>query len=96
MLVVSSRNEGGPRVALEALYLKIPVISTDVGHMSEILPKELLAKPNDLASLTDLVERYVGNPNYNQEAIYQYVAEEFSLTVKTRQTMDVYKELLIS
>ena len=64
--------------------------------MSEILPKELLAKPNDLASLTDLVERYVGNPNYNQEAIYQYVAEEFSLTVKTRQTMDVYKELLIS
>ena len=94
--VISSRNEGGPRVALEALYLEIPVISTDVGHMSEILPKELLAKPNDLASLTDLVERYVGNPNYNQEAIYQYVAEEFSLTVKTRQTMDVYKELLIS
>ena len=80
----------------EIIPLEIPVISTDVGHMSEILPKELLAKPNDLASLTDLVERYVGNPNYNQEAIYQYVAEEFSLTVKTRQTMDVYKELLIS
>ena len=39
MLIVSSRNEGGPRVALEALYLKIPVISTNVGHMAEILPK---------------------------------------------------------
>ena len=96
MLVVSSRNEGGPRVALEALYLKIPVISTDVGHMSEILPNELLAEPNNLVSLTDLVERFVNNSNYNQESIYQYVAEEFSLTVKTRQTMDVYKELLIS
>ena len=96
MLVVSSRNEGGPRVALEALYLKIPVISTDVGHMSEILPNELLAKPNNLVSLTDLVERFVDNSNYNQESIYQYVAEEFSLTVKTRQTMDVYKELLVS
>jgi glycosyltransferase involved in cell wall biosynthesis len=96
MLVVSSRNEGGPRVALEALYLKIPVISTDVGHMNEILPKELLAVPNNLVSLTDLVERYVDNSNYNQESIYQYVAEEFSLTVKTRQTMDVYKELLVS
>ena len=76
MLVVSSRNEGGPRVALEALYLKIPVISTDVGHMNEILPKELLAEPNNLVSLTDLVERYVDNSNYNQESIYQYVAEE--------------------
>ena len=85
-----------PRVALEALYLKIPVISTDVGHMNEILPKELLAVPNNLVSLTDLVERYVDNSNYNQESIYQYVAEEFSLTVKTRQTMDVYKELLVS
>jgi len=96
MLVISSRNEGGPRVALEALYLEIPVISTDVGHMSEILPKELLAKPNDLASLTDLVERYVGNPNYNQESIYQYIAEEFSLSAKASQTIDLYKELLVS
>ncbi len=96
MLVISSRNEGGPRVALEALYLKIPVISTDVGHMSEILPKELLAKPNNLDSLKDLVEKFVNNKNYNQESIYQYVAEEFSLTSKTRQTIDVYKELLVS
>jgi len=96
MLIISSRNEGGPRVALEALYLKIPVISTDVGHMSEILPKELLAKPNDLADLTCLVERYVNNLNYNQESIYQYVAEEFSLAAKAKQTIDVYKELLVS
>ena len=96
MLVVSSRNEGGPRVALEALYLKIPVISTDVGHMSEILPNELLAEPNNLVSLTDLVERFVNNSNYNQESIYQYVAEEFSLTAKACQTVDVYRELLVS
>ena len=64
--------------------------------MSEILPKELLAKPNDLASLTLRVERYVGNPNYNQESIYQYIAEEFSLSAKASQTIDLYKELLVS
>lgn len=96
MLVISSRNEGGPRVALEALYLKVPVISTDVGHMNEILPMELLAKPNDAASLKDLVERYVNNPNFNQGSIYQYVAEEFSLASKARQIMEVYRELLVS
>jgi glycosyltransferase involved in cell wall biosynthesis len=67
-----------------------------VGHMSEILPKELLAKPNDLEDLTCLVERYVNNLNYNQEYIYQYVAEEFSLTGKAKQIIDVYKELLVS
>ena len=96
MLIISSRNEGGPRVALEALHLKIPVISTDVGHMSEILPKELLAKPNDLMSLKGLLETFINNPNYNQESIYQYVTEEFSLTSKSNQINNVYKELLVS
>ena len=96
MLIISSRNEGGPRVALEALYLRIPVVSTDVGHMSEILPKELLAKPNDLMSLTTLLETFVNNPNYNQESIYQYVTEEFSLKSKSKQIINVYKDLLVS
>jgi len=96
MLIISSRNEGGPRVALEALHLKIPVISTDVGHMSEILPKELLAKPNDLMSLTDLLKTFINNPNYNHESIYQYVTEEFSLTSKSKQINNVYKDLLVS
>ena len=96
MLIISSRNEGGPRVALEALYLRIPVVSTDVGHMSEILPKELLAKPNDLMSLTTLLETFVNNPNYNQESIYQYVTEEFSLKSKSKQIYNLYKDLLVS
>jgi glycosyltransferase involved in cell wall biosynthesis len=96
MLIVSSRNEGGPRVALEALYLKIPVISTNVGHMAEILPRELLAESNSLIALTDLVERYVGNNNYKQDSIFKYVAEEFSLSKKASQTLNIYKELLIS
>ena len=96
MLIISSRNEGGPRVALEALHLKIPVISTDVGHMSEILPKELLAKPNDLMSLKGLLETFINNPNYNHESIYQYVTEEFSLTSKSKQINNVYKDLLVS
>jgi len=96
MLIVSSRNEGGPRVALEALYLKIPVISTNVGHMAEILPRELLAEPNNLIALTDLVKRYVGNTNYKQDSIFKYVAEEFSLSTKASQTLNIYKELLIS
>jgi glycosyltransferase involved in cell wall biosynthesis len=96
MLIISSRNEGGPRVALEALYLKIPVLSTDVGHMDEILPKELLAEPNDLMSLTALLEAFVNNPNYNQDSIFQYVAEEFSITSKSNQINNVYKDLLVS
>ena len=93
---MSSRNEGGPRVALEALYLKIPVISTNVGHMAEILPQELLAKPNDLESLRTLIHFYVGNNNINQDAIFRYVNEEYSLTKQSNKVINIYKELLVS
>ena len=96
MMVISSRNEGGPRVALEALKLEIPVISTSVGHMPEILPQELLAIPDNLDSLRNLVEKYVNNLSYKQDSIFEYIQEEFSLEEKTQQIMDIYKELLIS
>ena len=97
LLVVSSRNEGGPRVALEALYLEIPVLSTDVGHMRSILPDELLAIPNDEQSLKELLEKYVDNIEIlNQEAIFEYVTNEYSIDEKIKQIKDVYSYLLKS
>jgi glycosyltransferase involved in cell wall biosynthesis len=96
MLVISSRSEGGPRVALEALYQEIPVISTNVGHMPEILPKELLAEPDNLESLKDLVETYVGNENYSQDSIYEYIKQEFSAVSQSKKIINIYKELFVS
>ena len=96
MLIISSRSEGGPRVALEALYQEIPVISTNVGHMPEILPKELLAEPNNLDSLKELVETYVGNENYSQDSIYEYVKQEFSGISQSKKILNIYRELFVS
>jgi glycosyltransferase involved in cell wall biosynthesis len=96
MLVISSRSEGGPRVALEALYQEIPVISTNVGHMPEILPKELLAEPDNLESLKDLIETYVGNENYSQDSIYEYIKQEFSAVSQSKKIINIYKELFVS
>ena len=96
MLVISSRSEGGPRVALEALYQEVPVISTNVGHMPEILPKELLAEPDNLESLKDLIETYVGNENYSQDSIFAYIKQEFSAVSQSKKIINIYKELLVS
>ena len=96
LLVVSSRKEGGPRVALEALHLKIPVISTMVGHMADILPLELLAKPDNEESLTKLIRSYVGGKTMNQDSIFRYVNEEYSLTAQGNKILKVYKDLLVS
>ena len=97
LLIISSRYEGGPRVALEALHLEIPVISTNVGHMNEILPKELLAKKDDQQSLKDLLEKYVDNIKLlNQEAIFEFVTDEYSITNKINEIKEIYKSLYTS
>ena len=94
VLIISSRDEGGPRVALEALYLEIPVISTDVGHMSQILPKELLAEKNNQSALQDMLEKYVDNIHmYNQKAIFNFVETEFSIEEKMQELNDAYNLL---
>ena len=91
LLVISSRSEGGPRVALEALANDLPVLSTDVGHMNIILPKELLARANDLESLQHLLETYVENiSQFNQSAIFNYVREEFSIEKQSSKVMKIY------
>ena len=95
VLIVSSRDEGGPRVALEALHLEIPVLSTNVGHMDLILPQELLAKKNDQESLQNLVEKYVDDIDLlNQEAIFEFITNEFSVEEKISQIQEVYDLLL--
>ena len=97
MLIVSSRNEGGPRVALEALYLEIPVLSTNVGHMNKIFPHELLAQRDNQLSLQELLEEYVDNIEIlNQSAIFKYIEEEFSVKAKVSEINEVYKSLLNS
>jgi len=40
LYVVSSRVEGGPRAIVEAGLAKTPIISTDVGIASELMPRE--------------------------------------------------------
>ena len=95
VLIVSSRDEGGPRVALEALYLEVPVLSTNVGHMSLILPKELLAEKNNHESLQDLLETYVDDIDLlNQDTIFKFITKEFSIDEKISQIKEVYNSLL--
>jgi glycosyltransferase involved in cell wall biosynthesis len=95
VLIVSSRDEGGPRVALESLYIGIPVLSTDVGHMPDILPRELLAKKDDSASLQQLLELYVDSIDLiDQSAIFEFVKNEFSIEESIDGITSAYEGLL--
>ena len=80
-------------MALEALYLHIPVISTNVGHMSQILPQELLAEPDNLDSLKSLIHNWI-NRSMSQESIFEYIAEEYSIDKASKKVLNVYEDLL--
>lgn len=60
VLVVSSRHEGGPVVALEAAVAGLAVVGTAVGHLADLAPDGArVAPPGDPDALADVVEAVV-------------------------------------
>ena len=97
VLIVSSRDEGGPRVALEALYLEIPVLSTNVGHMDQIFPIELLPESDNQIALQNHLECYVDNiGTLNQSAIFEFVKNEFCIDKKISEINKIYNSVLVN
>ena len=55
LVCITSRAEGLPMVALEAMYRGIPIISFDVGGMSQLIKHDYngwLTKQNDIESIS--------------------------------------------
>ena len=94
-LIISSKKEGGPRVALEALASGIPVISTPVGHMADILPKELISDSSSFEDIKIMLDRNIKIiDQFKYDSIYEYVRKEYSIKNKSREINLVYESLL--
>ena len=58
LMVISSRHEAGPIVALEAAAVGVPTVGTTVGHLAEWAPHAALAVPvGDAEALAEAVGR---------------------------------------
>ena len=80
LYLVSARVEGGPRSIFEASMSKTPIISTDVGVASELLPKESIYDMNDFLTYKNAlpnIDKSYNNTiiNYNK---FPYTEEEFN------------------
>jgi glycosyltransferase involved in cell wall biosynthesis len=97
-LVIPSRSEGLPNVLLEALAEDLPVVSTAVGGVPEVLedPMAGLVVPSgDPAALADAMVRVadVGRTPAAQRA-RRVCVERFSLDARARAHVALYRELL--
>lgn len=63
IFVMNSKSEGGPRVALEAMACGMPVISTRVGVMPDVITNEVngVFTSGDLANLALTIQSLLGN-----------------------------------
>ena len=63
--------------------------------MDLILPRELLAKKDNQESLQKLLETYVDDIDLlNQDAIFEFITNEFSIEEKIYKLQEVYTSLL--
>ncbi|MGB7201867.1 MAG: glycosyltransferase [Pyrinomonadaceae bacterium] len=64
MLILTSEYEGTPNVVLEAMAHGLPVVSTRVGGVPDILPDGagLLVDPSDFSGLVDATKRLILDP----------------------------------
>ena len=97
MLIISSRREGGPRVALEALLRGIKVVSTKVGHMPGILDETYLCNPDSLDSLSNLLKDSINNiSTIDQSLAFEKVRTDFTFSKANNSLLSIYTNLLNS
>jgi glycosyltransferase involved in cell wall biosynthesis len=94
LLVSASKYEGMPMMLLEALALKVPIVSTDIPcGPNEILTSKLssfLVAFGNIEQLIETMERALTYyPNISDEMI-----ERFSIETMTRQYMEIMEEVM--
>ncbi len=81
IFVSPSRFESFPYVIMEAIAAEIPVISTNVGGISEVLPASMLTRSVDVSGLVEHLRRVLADEQSARES-----ARQLSLSVKATTT----------
>jgi glycosyltransferase involved in cell wall biosynthesis len=100
VFLLTSRWEGMPRVILEAMAAGIPVVSTSVGGVPEVIEhgqSGLLAPPGDHESLAHNVLALINEPERARriaEKAERRLTDEFDLESVVTRHVKIYEELL--
>ncbi|MFX1282137.1 MAG: glycosyltransferase family 4 protein [Promethearchaeota archaeon] len=98
-LILPSYWEGSPTVLLEAMAAKVPVITTPVGDIPQIIQnrKNGFLINHDFKSLENSIEFLINNPNRTKRIVikaYKTIARSFSSTIINRNLLKIYMHLV--
>lgn len=94
-LFLFSRYENLPCVILEALCCGLPVISTNVGGIPEVITKEnglLVPNENEQALLNALINFVEGKLHFNNDAIARAAKQLYSYETVGKMFYNIYKD----
>ena len=100
ILVVPSRMESIPQVIKEAFYLKIPVIATNVGGISELVKSQetgILIEPENSQSLLDEINKLLKNPILQEklsENAHKFIMENYTWESLYQKYVNLYQNLI--
>lgn len=96
LFVISSHYEGCPYTLVEALHMHLPVVSTAVGAMPEILPAQYLCPPGDAAALGTRMAAALADADALRAdfgPVFEHAGNRLTFSTLLDQTEAVYREL---
>ncbi len=100
IFVLSSIAEGIPMTILEAMAASLPIISTDVGGLSELVENGvsgLLVEKQNATALANAMHNYVKNPQLIKpqgEQAHQFIEKNFSEAAMINAYQNLYLQSL--
>lgn len=101
LLVIPSRSEGLPNVFIEALRNQLPIVSTRVGAVPELVNETsaaILVEPNDSRSLAAAIQQAIdpGSTLVSQHAAQALVLATLSLGTRVSKIGQTFTDVLSS
>lgn len=90
VFLLPSLTEGCSNAMLEAMYLKIPIIATDVGAASDIIDKKVLIEPRNNDAIYNLLK---SNDGINiVDKLFSYYETNLKPSNEMKKWLDVYSK----
>ena len=93
--ILPSWNEGQPIVILEAMSMGLPIISTNVGDIPQVLGRDysLYVKPHDVNSLENAILKFdkAENKKDLSKYLYQRYMSKYSNKSYKKKVLEIFK-----
>jgi glycosyltransferase involved in cell wall biosynthesis len=102
VLIVASRAETGPLVVLEAMSRGMPIVTTNVGDVNDMLPDQQYGRVVPVESITELADAIdatladVSSGRFNPDLLVKRHRAQYSIEKMADRIEDVYRSALLA